>query len=106
MATAKINRYNPELDVETNFNALVSWVNWCLHEMEVGRVITNTDKIGDLNEVTENLIGNVSGQYAEQFRSAVQEFAATLPEEKAMEIAKQIEADSEGRLALKEVRCK
>lgn len=87
MAIATVNRYNPNLDLETNFNALISWLNWVLHEMEVGRVITNTENIGNLNGVTNNLLGNVSGQYAEQFRFAVQEFAATLPEEKAIEIA-------------------
>ena len=87
MAIAKVNEYNPELSIETNFNAMINWVNWCLGEMEIGRVPTNTENIGNLNGVTGNLLGNVSDQYAEQFRSAVQEFAATLPEEKAMEIA-------------------
>lgn len=87
MAVANVNRYNPELGIETNFNALISWLNWVLQEMEIGRVPTNTENIGNLNGVTGNLLGNISGQYAEQFRFAVQEFATTLPEEKAMEIA-------------------
>lgn len=87
MAIAKVNEYNPELSIETNFNAMINWVNWCLREMEIGRVPTNTENIGNLNGITNNLLGNVSGQYAEQFRLAVQEFASTLPEEKAMEIA-------------------
>lgn len=87
MGIAKINRYNENLSFAENFNALVSWVNWCLHEMEVGRVPNNTQEINALNEITGGIIGNVSSQYAEQFRFAVQEFAATLSEEKAMEIA-------------------
>lgn len=50
---------------------------------------------------TATFIDTKFGDKCSTFRSYIAK-----DEEKAMEIAKQIEADSEGRLALKEVRCK
>ena len=74
--------YDENSGVTENLRNLWRFVVWCIQELDDlgGRVRT-------LNGATLNLLGHMDGKYAEQFRSAVQEFAATLPEEKAMEIA-------------------
>lgn len=87
MATeAKINRYNPALSVEENFNAFVTWVNWCLSEMQNGRVKSVQNGVTNLLGVNASL-GIGSGQSAEQLKYAVQLYANTLDEDSAMEIA-------------------
>lgn len=87
MATeAKINRYDPQLTIEENFNAFVTWVNWCLSEMQFGRVKTVQNELDALHGINSDLgIGN--GQSAEQLKYAVQLYANTLDEDSAMEIA-------------------
>ena len=35
--------YNPSLSVEDNIKAIVNWLNFCLREMTVGRVPSETD---------------------------------------------------------------
>lgn len=74
--------YDENSGVTENLRNLWRFVVWCLQELDDlgGRVPT-------LNGATLNLLGHMDGKYAEQIRFAVQEFAATLPEEKAMEIA-------------------
>lgn len=87
MATeAKINKYDPQLTIEENFNAFVTWVNWCLSEMQNGRVKSVQNGVTNLLGVNASLgIGN--GQSAEQLKYAVQLYANTLDENSAMEIA-------------------
>ncbi len=87
MATeAKINRYDPQLTIEENFNAFVTWVNWCLSEMQFGRVKTVQNELFALHGINSDLgIGN--GQSAEQLKYAIQLYANTLDEESAMGIA-------------------
>ena len=36
-------KYNPSISVEDNIKAIVNWLNFCMREMTVGRVPSETD---------------------------------------------------------------
>lgn len=83
---AKINYFNPDLSIQDNFNALVTWANWCLREIQSGRVKMLQNNVNILQETNSNF-GLSAGQAAEQLKYAIQLYANTLDEETAMEIA-------------------
>lgn len=81
-------KYNPLLSSEDNFKALFNWLNFALREMTVGRVPRAKDDADKTAGVVSAQLGGVADEKtAEQFRFALQKFAATLSEKEAMEIA-------------------